>query len=294
MPTVTGYRKKPAEILFIACLFIFLPVMSLFQYALQVDELKALLSIINSKPFLIELFCSWSAAIALLIVTKTSFVYFMGLSVYAIILKFMHFQPGNLLLSFLDILITLVWFSTAIALFFTTLKTPYLNPKTRWWTQPPRYPHFLGGEMIYEGISFPIVTLNFSETGLFAKLDERVLSEGDKEMASRVYFEERRFREPLSRLHFPPAAVKVAKQNLNLYPFKPGSRAHLKISLKPEAEKVVGSAFFDLDAEIVWTSSEGSAFSYGIGLRFLKPSAEQKRAIKSYLKTFFKGRSRAR
>ena len=156
--TLSGYRKKPFAIYLFASIYFLLPLMSLIQFGMDLDGSGShLQEILFSQAFLWEVFLSFSAAWALVSVTRIGFFYFIGLSLYAVGVKLYHLKTHNLFEYPADLVITLFWLGTSLVLIFSTLRIPYLNPNVKWWTQPPRYAHFRPGILLAQAGTFPVV-----------------------------------------------------------------------------------------------------------------------------------------
>jgi len=168
-----GFRKKPEYIYWLGMMYFIAPFLTLYQFYLNVDRSTELLKqIIFSNFYLTEVFYSFTAGIAVLTVTKIGFFYFIGLGIYTLGKKAYNLYYNSIFEYPFDFVVLLFWFIVTSLFLFTALRIPYLNPKTRWWRQPPRYSHKMPGILIVDNTRIPITTLNFSKGGIFVLLDK--------------------------------------------------------------------------------------------------------------------------
>ena len=252
--TRKGYKKKPKYIYFLGIFYFIVPLITLYQFYQNVDySFKLLREIIFSQFYLSEIFFSFTAGIAILTVRRIGFFYFIALSIYTIAIKIYNLQYNSLFEYPLDFIVILFWFTTTILFVFTAMRIPYLNPKTRWWKQPPRYSHKMPGILMVNTIKLPVIVLNFSTGGVFLKLDEE------------------RIKKDIS-----------LKNNLSYFPQHMNQIVDLEINVISEARKILEKLKFFSRAKVVWRTKEDSPYKYGLGLQFINQSNETKKQLRRY------------
>ncbi|MSR78509.1 MAG: PilZ domain-containing protein [Candidatus Omnitrophica bacterium] len=276
---LSGYRQKPFAIYLFSAIYFLLPFLNFLQLGADLEGSGThLREILFSPAFLWESFLAFTAAWAIFSVTQVGFFYFIGLSLYIVVMKFYHMQTRSLFEYPMDALAALLWLGTSLGLVLSTLRIPYLNPSVKWWTQSVRYAHFRPGVLSVTGIFFPIVTLDISESGLFLKLDERTdfgnilfnpISDGMEERRSRS----------ISNPFWVSDRIRPAAET---YPQKTGEEVTVKIHMIPEAADIFPNQIFETRAVIVWASKPSSPYRYGLGLQFSRSSAAQKKQLKAY------------
>ncbi len=251
-----GYRKKPKYIYILGILYFIVPFVTLYQFYLNTDHsFKLLKEIIFSDFYLSELFFSFTAGIAVLTVTKVGFFYFIALSIYTLGTKIYNLHYNSLFEYPFDLIVLLFWFSATLLFLFTALRIPYLNPKTRWWKQPPRYSHKMPGVLIVRSIRFPVVTLDFSKGGIFLRLDEeRIVKDTELE------------------------------KNLSYFPRQIGQIIDLEINTIPEGSVLFKEGKFLSRARVVWHAKEDGSPRYGLGLQFIDQSPHERKQLIRYTK----------
>src|SRR3989338_2093504 len=116
---IPGYRKKPAWIYWISALYFISPLLILWQFYTKLDySLPFLKQILLSHFFLMELFGAWSAAAAILIVSRISFVYYLALSFYTIGVKIYNLRFNALFEYPFDFIVLAFWFGITILFLF--------------------------------------------------------------------------------------------------------------------------------------------------------------------------------
>ena len=279
---IPGYRKKPVWIYLIAFFYFVLPIITLYQFWQHVDHVPELLKpILFSNFFLFDVFASVTAGVAVMIVSRWTFLYFVSLSFYTICVRIHNLRFNALFEYPFDFIVIAFWFGVTILFLFTTLKVPYLNPKTRWWTQPRRFTFFALGAVSYKGVKFPIVTLNFSGGGAFLKLDQRAMSTAKNEGAG---FEEKRKQVALGRLLLTSAEIEEARRHLDAYPERLGEKILVQIQTLEAAKEMFPKEILETAAEIVWIPKAGTRYRYAMGIRFIGQSSSDKKNLKRYMK----------
>ena len=131
-----GYRKKPRAITAIALAFALLPLVIPAQVLIFSGGSWPLAwQVVCSGYFLQEVLLSWSAAIAVCVVSRWSFVYFILLSVYVLTTRVAYLAQHPHLDHPVSVCITVFWFLVVAHLLGSPLKTLYLNPRARGWTR---------------------------------------------------------------------------------------------------------------------------------------------------------------
>lgn len=187
-----GYKKKPISISLIAIGFLLIPVVIGVQLVgLSGGSWQLVGPLLSSRYFLQEWILSWSAAAAVFIVSRWSLAYFVGLSVTVLTNRFMGLAAHSAPDTPLSLGVTGFWFAVVIYFLASELKTPYLNPKLRWWKRPIR--REISGEatLLYQGVKVPVEVLNISEGGVFVRLDELAAKDRPfpKRLGERFQFE---------------------------------------------------------------------------------------------------------
>lgn len=245
---LTGYKLKPISITVIAVIFLLLPLIALCEALVHSGaSLETLLALLGSRYFLQEWGLSWSAAAAIYFVSRWSFVYFLALSGYVMVTRLTHLISHPQLETPLSVFITGVWLAIAALLAGSSLQLPYLNPKLRWWTRPPRTPLCREVALLYQGASFPAVLFNLSRGGAFVKLDERA------------------------------AARQASPQQL-------GAACDLTMRLGYGTTFKEPAPRLTLAAKVVWIAEPGSPYHHGVGLKFTSLSSTQRRQLKDALR----------
>ena len=168
-----GYSKKPRAIACIALAFALLPLVIPAQVLVFSGGSWPLTwQVMQSGYFLQELLLSWSAAVAVFVVSRWSFVYFVLLSVYVLTARVTYLVQHPYLDHPVSVGITAFWFCVVAYFLGSTLKTPYLHPQLRWWTRPLRVPVRRQAMIAWQGCVVPVVVLDLSGGGAFVKLAE--------------------------------------------------------------------------------------------------------------------------
>jgi hypothetical protein len=250
-----GYRKKPKYIYFLGILYFLIPFITLYQFFLSVGQSFDLVKeLIFSKFYLLEVFFAFTAGIAVLAVTKIGFFYFIAISIYTIGVKVYNLQCYSFMEYPFDCLIILGLFIVTSLFLFTNLRIPYLNPKIRWWRQPPRYSHQMQGVLTVAGEEFPVITLNLSLGGVFIELDE----ENIKDIS--------------------------IKEKFLVYLHNKGRVVDLKIDMIPEGREIFQEQKLLRRARVVWYLEKDETYKTGLGLQFIGQSSKEKRKLKRYIK----------
>ena len=222
---MNGYKKKPASITVIAVIFLLLPALVLAEALLRSgaspDVLRNLLS---SRYFLQEWALSWSAAAAVYLVSRFSFAYFIALSVAVLAARVSHLASHPDLETPLSALVTGIWLAIVGFVLLSSLRLPYLNPKLRWWTRPPRIPVGREAAIVHQGASIPAVVLNLSRGGAFVKLDEAA--------AARQQFPQRLGASCALSMLLEPSAPQMSLPAQLVWMAKPGSPYRSGVGIK--------------------------------------------------------------
>jgi len=284
--TIQGYCKKPWWIYGVAAGIATVPVLSLLQFGLQAGFSASLFKhFIESRFFLIETLWALSGAVAVTIVSRASFFYFVGLSFCTVAFEIQELRQGYLFGTALDGAMIAIWL--AIGIFSTTrfMRTPYLNPRARWWTQDTRIRFVSRGTLDFRGVHFPIVTLDVSAGGAFVKLDERVLSGSlDGITGGEEVDADRRKSDPAGTVMLSSEQIERAKQELANYPNALGARVRVRIHALLDAAHAAAPPVWESEAEVVWISSSQSPHQFGMGLRFEGRSAKQRSWLRQRLR----------
>lgn len=269
----------------ISALYFLSPLLILAQFYVKVDHsLPFLRQIMVSDFFLTELFGAWSAALAILIVSRISFVYYLALSFYTIGVKLYNLRFNSLFEYPFDFVVLAFWFIITLLFLFTTLKVPYLNPQARWWTQAKRLTSFALGAITARDIRFPIVTLNISSTGLFVKLDERAINSVLQSYKAGDSSEgEKRKAQALGKLLLSPQELDIAAKNLPAYPAKLGEKITVQIQTIPTAAGLFPKGLLEAPAEVVWATKPNSKYRCALGLRFIDQTPTDKKKFQAYV-----------
>ena len=245
--SLNGYKKKPASITVIAVIFLLLPLPVLCEALLRSgassDVLRGLLS---SRYFLREWALSWSAAAAVYIVSRWSFAYFIALSGMVLAERLSHVARHPDLENPLSALMTGIWFAVVGFVLLSSLRLPYLNPKLRWWTRPPRMALGRHAAIIHQGTPIPAIVLNLSRGGAFVKLDASAAA----------------------RRHFPQQLGASCALSMPLGSPEPASKSAPPVSLP---------------AQLVWMAKPGSPYRSGVGIKFTSLSPQQQRQLRRFL-----------
>jgi len=246
--TLRGYKKRPLAIALIALGFLLVPMVGAAGLFLQAEGAWPLMKpLLTSRYFLQEWILSWSAAVAVYVVSKASFAYFLLLSGYVLTTRFMHLATHPTLETPLSLGITTFWFAVVIYFLLSELKTPYLNPRLRWWTRPRRVSLSCAATLFYQGAKIPATVLNLSEGGVFLKLNEPV-AQGQP------------------------------------FPQRLGEEFQLEMVLTPSKSSKRNLAMLGLRGQLVWKAASASLYRYGMGIRFLAISGQEKRLLRDYLR----------
>ncbi|MFT5206476.1 MAG: hypothetical protein ACI9CF_000214 [Candidatus Omnitrophota bacterium] len=270
---IIGYRKKPAWIYVVATFLILIPLLSYIELHLRGGGFAT----IPKELFYQEIFCSASAALAILIVTRFSLLYFLGLSTYFIGFKLIQVYSGGWGTPF-ELAVIVFWLTAPLLFVTTSLKIPYLNPAARWWTQEKRFTHMSRGTLNYKGIKYPIVMIDFSAGGAFIKLDERIFKEVPKDDKDKRDEKSIGIRHP-----FLDAKERlVAKNSMEDYPsVEDGIK--LKVQTLPGLDIPYKEGYYEVNAEVVWATKATDPIQYGLGLRFKHDSLIEKLKLSRYL-----------
>ena len=288
-----GFRKKPWWIYALAAGYASAPGLCLLQLAQQVGFDPALLAeILRSSFFWVEAGVGLFCMLGVLWVTRPTFLAVVTLSAISIFQKLSNLASGHLFDTGFELTLLLLWSGLTLGLLFTTLRTPYLNPKLRWWKQQERYRALAHGVLRQGDLVFPVITLNLSRTGIFLKLDERALQSVDSpKRDANLPSADRRKHHPAGQLALGRDELTTARDTLDHYPRRLGSHVHLTLHSSLPAPL---DASFESEAEVVWSAPLDSHYRFGLGLRFSGQSAAQRRQLKAQLRALEETRQAAR
>ena len=245
---LAGYSKKPLAITLIALAFLALPGVMLLEALMRSEgSWRVVGEVLGSVYFRQELLLSWSAAAAVFVVTGWSFAYLLLLGGYVVWMRIASLLAYPNLETPASLGVTAFWFGVVACFLGSTLKAPYLHPRLRWWTRPPRVALHREAVITFHGGTIPVVVWNLSRSGAFLKLDEHV--------ADRLGWPQH-LGEPL---HFRMASLRGKE-----LPGKP----------RP----------FTARAELVWTAPPESPYRYGLGIKFTGLSRRRALLLTRYLR----------
>ncbi len=246
--SVQGYRRKPLAIALIAAVFVVMPAVVLVQCFIRSGgSFEVLRQVIGSRYFLEEGLLSWSAAAAVFVVSRLSFLCFALLSGYALFTKGSHLVAHPNLETPATLLITGGWFAVVGYFFTSSLKAPYLNPQLRWWTRPLRIALRSSATITVQKATMPVTVLNLSAGGAFVKVDDALAD------AQGV---PQRLGEPVD------VAMELLRGD------QPAATA-LRVAAR---------------AALVWKGKPGSPYRNGFGIKFTALSRDQRRQLRQYLR----------
>ncbi len=283
---IPGYPKKPWWVYALALSYGVIPIMTLVQFGLESGFSKLYLKNLVVHPyFLVEAGCALTAALSVLVVTRFTFGYFVGLGMVSVGLRVFDLASGSALGTAFDVLLLAFWLGVTSFVVATRIRAPYLNPELRWWTQSERVRFVSRGALGFRGLEFPIVTLNLSAGGAFAKLDERLFPDlYENSRDGRPVVADRRKRDASGDVLLSKDQISLAREQLDAYPTRLGEIVHVRIQTLPDAANATLSPVYECDAEIVWSAPSDSPYRFGLGLRFVGRSRAQRRALREYLK----------
>lgn len=269
-----GFRQKPALINVLGAAFLALALMTLIGGVLKHDLRYASDAILRH-----DFFCQVTAALALAVVTRVGYLYFMALSAY-----FFAFEAAYLLWvgwegPFKSSVLA-VWLIAFGVMAVTRVRVPYLFPETRWWKRPPRTIHQAGGMIYFKGVKFPIVMMDLSDRGSFVKLDMRLL-ESEIERPE----EDRRHRGGFDATLLSPEERILARKSVGDYP-KMGDRVSIVVRTLPGLDNPLEGSFFETHAEVVWTTKITDPMRWGLGLKFIDLKQSERSKLKKYLRYY--------
>ncbi len=277
---IRGYVRKPWWIYAIAIGYALVPAVTLVQFGHQFGfNSNVLIGVASSSYFITETLAALSGACAVLIVSRWTFAYFVALSFSTVSLRIFQYSQDQLLGTPVDGILAAFWLVAGVIALSKELRTPYLNPRVRWWSQPERVDFISHSALEFAGVHYPIVTLNMSTGGAFIKLDQRRFSEYS-DGASGM---ERRKREPTGGVILSADQIEEAHAHLDSFPNQLGDPVTLHIQLLPEAAEMFDSPTCDVRAEVAWAAAQNSDYRYGLGLRFVDQSREARDQLAAYL-----------
>ena len=142
----------------------------------------------------------------------------------------------------------------------------------------PRHAHILKGVLVRGTAVFPIITINLSTEGAFVKLDERL-----ENLDLPVTREKRRPGEVQAYPFLSAEEMERARENLSHYPDKTGETVILCLELKTEGGLFFQNGKLETQALVVWKSVPEKPHRYGLGLKFVRWTPQEKKRLKEYL-----------
>ncbi len=243
-----GYQKKPLAITVVAAIFLALPLVVLVQvWILAGGSTAVLAQVVGSAYFLQEWVLAWSAAAAVFVVSRASFIYFLILSGYVVGSRLARLLLRPDLEPPMGLALTVVWLGMALYVVGSSLRRPYLNPRLRWWTRPMRISLATDATITVHGLTLPVQLLNLSVGGAFVRVDE----------ASAAHA-------------MPPQQV--------------GEALEFAAALVPATHPKATSWQFATSAEVVWRGKPDSPYRHGFGIRFVGLTRRQRRQLRRVIR----------
>lgn len=271
---VEGFWQKPQLSKFLAVGYLIFPAIYWWQARYGSAGMDA--AAMSSWVFARELFCAVTAATALLCVTKPSLFYLIFLSVYFVGFKIFQFSTG-VLESPTQIVATMFWFAAPTALLASQARLAYTEPARRWWKRPERHTHTTGAQALCRGIKFPLVVINFSRSGAFVKLDERIFQQ-------QVDQEHEKRDDGAGRFPSVSSAERlIALRNMREYPGI-GDEINIAIETLPGLDSPFKANRFAARARVVWVTKATDPYQYGLGLQFMRVSFMNQLRLRRYFK----------
>lgn len=277
---IAGFCRKPLTIYLIAGCYIAIQAAALLLRTREADFQLDIASLMSSSVFWQELFCSVTAAIAIVIVSRYSLIYLIGLSIYFIGFKIYQFYGRGWDPS-IDLAVVGFWFIAPLVFLTTKLRVPYTHPETRWWKRHPRFPHISRGTLYFHGIRFPILMMNLSADGGFVKLDERLFA-AKRDMDN----EERREHYSSAHPFMTPDEMLIARRSVDRFPSYDGDIIRIVVKTLPSLDNPYPNQLFEAGAKVCWVTQETDPVHYGLGLKFIEQSFWDKIRLRKYLHLF--------
>lgn len=274
-----GYRRKPKWIYIIPCIYLLFPLAILIQIFSQNPVIGKLQILLTQPTLMLDVFCSVSAALCILIVSRYSLIYLAGLTVYFVGFKLFQLYVGGWETSF-ELSIVAFWFAAPLLFLTTTLRLPYFYPEARWWKRPPRFAHKSKATVYFNGVKFPVVMMDFSKGGAFVKLDRRLFNEGADEKE-----EHRHDKSAGSHPFISPEERIRAHKSIDKFP-KTNETVHIVIKTAPGLDNPYEGGLFETEAVVVWSTKAVDPLKNGLGLKFTGLKFSEKRKLQKYLKLF--------
>lgn len=275
---IVGYRRKPKWMYIVPCVYLLFPLTIVIQLFRANPMVSSMQTFLTQPTLMLDIFCSVSAALCILIVSRYSLIYLVGLTVYFVGFKLFQLYVGGWSTSF-ELSIVAFWFAAPLLFLTTTLRLPYFYPEARWWKRPPRVSHNTRGTLYFNGVKFPVIMMDFSYGGAFVKLDKRLYNENSGDG------DQRRER---TEVHHPFMTAEekiIAHKSLNKYPCTNES-VHLVMKTAPGLDSPYKGELFEAEANVVWSTKAVDPMQHGLGLKFTGMSFKEKLKLKRYLKLF--------
>ncbi len=271
-----GYRHLPQLSRMLAVGYLIFPAVMWWQ--MRHAPAEAVSDLMSPMVFAQELFCAMTAATALLWVTRPSLFYLIFLTVYFLGFKVYQFSNQALDTPW-EVAGTMFWFAAPAVLLTSQARLAYLEPARRWWRRSDRVEHATGGQILVNGVKFPVVMMNLSAGGAFVKLDERIFQTGyDAESEKR--------KDALGRFPSVTSAERlIAVKNMGSYP-KIHDVVHLTVETLASMDSPFHENQFEVTAEVVWTTKATDPYQNGLGLKFHKVSLQTNHRLRKYLRLF--------
>lgn len=274
-----GYRRKPKWIYVIPCIYLLFPIILLVQIFSENPVLGKLQILFAQPTLMLDVFCSVSAALCVLIVSRYSLVYLVGLTVYFVGFKAFQLYVGGWETSF-ELSVVAFWFAAPLLFLTTTLRVPYFYPEARWWKRLSRFAHKTRGTIYFSDLKFPVVMMDFSKGGAFVKLDRRLFNAGAED-----HREQRD--DQVSPLHpFLSSEERiVANRSVEKFP-KKNEIVRIVIKTSPALDSPYMNGLFEAQALVVWSTKAVDPMQHGLGLKFIGLSFGERLKLRKYLKLF--------
>jgi len=245
-----GYARKPRAITVIALIFFLMPAAMMLQVWCRAGgSWRVVGEVLRSDYVLQEWGLSWSAALAVYLVSRISFVYFAGLSLYVLVTKLSRLAISPQLETPWSLLITGTWVGVVVYCFWSSLAAPYLHPRLRWWTRPPRISLCQEASIVYQGTMIPVTVLNLSRGGAFVRVEDAT-AEG------------------------------------SAMPRRLGETCRIAMTLGRADQPASDSERFESSAQLVWRGAPETPYRNGLGIKFASLSRSQRHRLNRYLQAF--------
>jgi len=148
-----------------------------------------------------------------------------------------------------SLLITGTWVGVVVYCFWSSLAAPYLHPRLRWWTRPPRISLCQEASIVYQGTMIPVTVLNLSRGGAFVRVEDAT-AEG------------------------------------SAMPRRLGETCRIAMTLGRADQPASDSERFESSAQLVWRGAPETPYRNGLGIKFASLSRSQRHRLNRYLQAF--------